>query len=61
MNNANQPLPYTDAIETIPDDEADDIQRVVEAVKLILARSHMKTGQFRSDVHVKIRAAFRSC
>ena len=27
MNNANPPLPYADDIETIPADEADDIQQ----------------------------------
>jgi hypothetical protein len=31
MSNANQPLPYADDVETIPADEANDIQRVVEA------------------------------
>src|SRR5450432_4092043 len=53
MSNANGPLPYTDNAETIPVDEADDIQRVVQALELILARSQTKSGQFRADVHVK--------
>ncbi|MCE9551822.1 MAG: catalase family protein [Planctomycetes bacterium] len=53
MTHANRPLPYTDDVETIPADEADDIQRVVQALKLILARSEAKSGQFRADVHVK--------
>lgn len=53
MSDAKQPLPYADDIETIPVDEARDIQRVLEALKLILARSHAKSGQFRADVHVK--------
>ena len=53
MTNANRPLPYADDVETIPEDEADDIQRVVEALRLILARSQAKSGQFRADVHVK--------
>lgn len=53
MNQANQPLPYADAIEAIPTDEADDIQRVVRALEVLLARSQAKSGQFRADVHVK--------
>ena len=56
MTNANRPLPYADDVETIPADEADDIQRVVQALELILARSQAKTGQFRADVHVKTHA-----
>jgi hypothetical protein len=47
------PLAYTDDIETIPADEADDIRRVVQAMELILARGQAKSGQFRADVHVK--------
>ena len=42
MSNANRPLPYTDDVETIPADEADDIQRVTQALELILSRSHAK-------------------
>ena len=53
MTNANRPLPYADDIETIPADEADDIQRVIDALELILARSQAKSGQFCADVHVK--------
>lgn len=53
MNNANIPLLYADNVETIPADEADDIQRVVQALELILTRSQAKSGQFRADVHVK--------
>lgn len=53
MTNAKRPLPYTDDVETIPVDEEDDIQRVVDALKLILARTQAKSGQFLADVHVK--------
>jgi len=53
MTNANRPLPYADDVETIPADEADDIQRVIQALELLLARSQAKSGQFRADVHVK--------
>ncbi|HEX5105550.1 MAG TPA: catalase family protein [Pirellulaceae bacterium] len=40
-------------VEIIPADEADDIQRVVQALEILLRRSQVKTGQFRADVHVK--------
>jgi hypothetical protein len=53
MTNANWPLPYADGVETIPVDEAEDIQRVIQALELILARSQAKSGQFCADVHVK--------
>ncbi len=53
MANANRPLPYADDGETIPADEWDDIQRVVQVLELILTRSQAKSGQFRADVHVK--------
>ena len=53
MTNANQPLLYTDAVETIPLDEAKDIERVVQATKLLLARHQAKSGEFVADVHVK--------
>jgi hypothetical protein len=53
MNNANRPLPYADNLETIPADEADDIERVIHALESILARSQAKSGEFRADVHVK--------
>ena len=53
MSDTQWPLPYADDIETIPEDEAEDIQRVVQALELILARSQAKSGQFRADVHVK--------
>ncbi len=53
MTKTNRPLPYADDIGTIPADEADDIQRVIQALELILARSQAKRNQFRADVHVK--------
>lgn len=53
MTKAHQPLPYTDDVETIPLDEAIDIQRVVVALEALLARSLNKSGEFRADVHVK--------
>lgn len=53
MSHANRPLPYADDAETIPPDEAGDIELVVQAMKSLLARSRAKSGQFRGDVHVK--------
>jgi Catalase len=53
MTITHLPLPCADNVETIPADEADDIQRVVAALKVMLARSQAKSGQFRADVHVK--------
>ena len=52
MTIASPPLPYSDDVETIPPDEADDIQRVVEAMQSVLAQGLAKSGQFRADVHV---------
>ena len=44
---------WADDVETIPIDEVADIQKVVPALKSILARSHAKSGAFRADVHVR--------
>ena len=53
MTNANRPLLYNDDVETIPADEAHDIERVVQAMQSMLARTQAKSGEFRADVHVK--------
>jgi hypothetical protein len=53
MTNSNRPLSYADDVEATPADEADDIQRVIQALELILARTQAKSGKFRADVHVK--------
>jgi hypothetical protein len=53
MTHSSPPLPYADDVESIPADEADDIQRVVQALELLLTRRQAKSGQFRADVHVK--------
>ena len=53
VTNARQLPPYTDEIETIPDDEADDIERVVQAMRLLLERHQARNGEFVADVHVK--------
>lgn len=53
MTSIDQPLAYTDDVESIPPEEGSDIQRVVEAIKLTLMRSQAKNGEFRADVHVK--------
>lgn len=53
MQYDKRPLLYSEGVESIPADESDDIQRVVAAMKLILARTQSQSGQFRADVHVK--------
>ena len=53
MTTVHLPLPYADDIETIPSGEAEDIQRVVAALEVLLSRNQSKSGQFRADVHVK--------
>lgn len=47
------PLAYSEQVETVPLDEAADIERVSEALRQILARTQAKSGRFMSDVHVK--------
>ncbi len=47
------PIPFSASVEVIAPDEIDDIRRVVKALKVLLQRNREKTGQFRSDVHVK--------
>jgi catalase len=53
MTTPNMSLPYRSDIEAIPPDEDEDIKSVIQAMKVILARSQAKTGEFRGDVHVK--------
>ncbi len=53
MPDAYRILPYSDEIETVPQDEGDDIQRVLEAIEAIQTRGLAKSGKFRADVHVK--------
>lgn len=53
MQYDKRPLLYGAGVESIPVDESDDIQRVVAAMKIILARTQSQSGQFRADVHVK--------
>ena len=53
MHYDKRPLLYAEDVESIPADEIDDIQRVVGAMKLILARTQSQSGQFRADAHVK--------
>lgn len=47
------PSPYAESVEVLPSDEADDICRVVQALKALLQRNREKTGHFHGDVHVK--------
>ena len=53
MSQVHSPLPYRDDVETIPHDEADDIQTVIRYLSEILKNTQLKTHEFRADVHVK--------
>jgi hypothetical protein len=53
MRPINSPLPYTNDVEVVPLDEPADLLRVVQTLQSILTKTHAKSGQFRSDVHVK--------
>ncbi|MEI8017917.1 MAG: catalase family protein [Schlesneria sp.] len=53
MPHVHSPLPYQDDVETIPRDEADDIQTVIRYLQAILKNTQRKTHEFRADVHVK--------
>ncbi len=48
------PIPYAPAVEFVPPDEPEDVQRVMAALEKLLQRSHAQSGHFRGDVHVKI-------
>ena len=53
MNIAQTPILYSDDAESVPSDEASDIERIVRAVATLLARGTANSGKFRADVHVK--------
>ena len=53
MSYVHSPIPYEDNVETIPHDEADDIQTVIRYLQAILKNTQLKTHEFRADVHVK--------
>jgi catalase len=48
------PIPFAESVEVIPHDEADDIRRAIQAQEKILQQSREQSGQYRSDVHVKV-------
>ena len=48
------PIPYADSVEIIPSDEADDIRQAIVALKRILQQNRVQSGQYQSDVHVKV-------
>ncbi len=60
MSQAHMPLPYRDDVETIPHDEADDIQTVMRYLREILNNTQLKTHEFRADVHVKTHGYARA-
>ena len=48
-SNPANPLPYSDAVESIPPDEASDMEQVIHTIEQILHKSH----QPLPDVHAK--------
>ncbi|HEV7282936.1 MAG TPA: catalase family protein [Pirellulaceae bacterium] len=49
-------LPYSDSVETIPADESQDIDRIVEIMRSTLRQHLEKSGRLTSDVHAKPHA-----
>lgn len=49
----NPPIPYGQDVELVPADESNDIQHVIHALEVLLARRQAKGGECRPDVHVK--------
>lgn len=47
-------IPYADSVEVIPSDEVDDIRRAIQTLEKILKLSREQSGQYQSDVHVKV-------
>lgn len=52
-NTPAAPISFAEHGEIIPSDEAEDIQKVLEAIRTLLRRKYEKTGLYQSDVHVK--------
>lgn len=48
------PIPYTDSVEIVPSDEADDIRLAIVALKRILQQKREQSGEYQGDVHVKV-------
>jgi catalase len=53
------PIPYTDAVEVIPTDEAEDIAQILEILRSTLQIHLEKTGQRLRDVHAKAHGSAR--
>jgi hypothetical protein len=51
--NNSTPILFADHGEIIPPDEAEDIRKILEAIRTLLLRKYEKTGLYQSDVHVK--------
>lgn len=47
------PLHFSEAVEAIPFDEAEDIDRIIAILRASLKQHFTKTGQYCRDVHVK--------
>ncbi|WP_254509153.1 catalase family protein [Anatilimnocola floriformis] len=53
------PLPFSDSVETIPADEAQQIARIVEIVQQTQKIHFDKTGELHRDVHAKANGCAR--
>lgn len=53
------PLPYSNDVELVQSDEAEDIRQSVEVLREILRRTVETTGEHRRDVHVKSNGCAR--
>lgn len=47
------PIPYSELLEQVPADEAEDIERVLELIRRSLGENYRASGVRRRDVHVK--------
>ena len=53
------PLPFSENVEAIPFDEAEDIERTIAVMKQLLRQQHERSGRYQRDVHVKAHCCAR--
>lgn len=54
------PILFAEAVETIPADEATDIERIIEIQRQLMRRDLETSGHYRRDVHVKAHGCARA-
>lgn len=47
------PIPFADNVEQTPDDEAEDVERILNVMRQLQQRRQRSSGRPRRDVHVK--------